>query len=437
MRKTISVCLLLLFGAAPMASALDLIQTYELAVQNDPTLRQALADYESAKETRPQAKAQLLPNLSVNGDANRVYQDTRKSPTGRTGSDTFNSSGISIDLFQPVYRRDRFYQLQQTDDLIASADAQYLAAEQDLMYRTAQAYFGILDAQENVKFAEANKKAIARQLDQAKQRFEVGLIAITDVHEAQAAYDGARSTEIAAKNDVDSAWEALLQIIGPRPVEEIATLKPDFPLTPPEPADLEQWSETALKQNLSVLAAYHRAELARKGIEVQRSGHYPTLDLVASYGVDDTTGDAASRFDTGVIGLQLAVPLYQGGGVSSRVRQAQYDFQSAQDSLDAQRRSVDRVVKDAYRGVETSISQVEALAATVVSSQSALEATEAGYEVGTRTIIDVLNVQRNKFDADRNYAVARYAYILNGLLLKGAASILSPDDLKQVNVWLQ
>jgi outer membrane protein len=161
-------------------------------------------------------------------------------------------------------------------------------------------------------------------------------------------------------NDVDSAWEALFQIIGPRPKEELARLEPDLPLTSPEPADLQQWSETALKQNLSVIAAYHNAELARKGIQVQRSGHYPTLDLVASYGVDDTTGDAASRLNTGVLGLQLAVPLYQGGGVSSRVRQAQYDFQSAQDNLDAQRRSVDRVVKDAYRGVETSISQVEA-----------------------------------------------------------------------------
>jgi len=436
MRKT-TPFLLLLFAAAPMASALDLMQTYELAVQNDPQLRQARATYESAKETRPQAKALLLPDISVNGDANRVYQDVRKSPTGRTGSDTFTSSGISLDLFQPIYRRDRWVQLQQTDDLIASAEAQYLAAEQDLMFRTAQAYFGILDAQENVKFAAANKKAIARQLDQAKQRFEVGLIAITDVHEAQAAYDGARSEEIAALNDVDSAWEALIQIIGPRPIEELARLKSDLPLNPPEPADLERWSETALKQNLSVLSAYHNAELARKGIEVQRSGHYPTLDLVASYGVDDTTGDSASRFDTGLVGVQLNVPLYQGGGVSSRVRQAQYDFQAAQDNLEAQRRTVDRVVKDAYRGVETSISQVEALGATVVSSESALEATEAGYEVGTRTIIDVLNVQRNKFGADRDYATARYAYVLNGLLLKGAASILSPDDLEQVNDWLE
>jgi outer membrane protein len=328
-------------------------------------------------------------------------------------------------------------QLEQTDDVIASAEAQYLAAQQDLMFRTSRAYFGVLDAQENLKFARANKKAIARQLDQAKQRFEVGLIAITDVHEAQAAYDGARSEEIAAINDVNSAWEALFVIIGPRPIEELAPLKPDLPLTPPKPADMEQWSETALKQNLSVIAAYHNAELARKGIELQRSGHYPTLDLVASYGWEDTTSEAASRFESGLVGVQLAVPLYTGGLVSSQVRQARYDFEAAQDNLEAQRRSVDQVVKDAYRGVLTSIAQVEALGATVVSSESALEATEAGYEVGTRTIIDVLNVQRNKFGADRDYAVARYAYVLNGLLLKQAASILSPEDLAQVNAWLE
>jgi len=437
MKKPVGILLLIPILLAPPAQAEDLAQIYQLAMDNDPTLKAVYAQLNSTKETKPQAKALLLPNISIGGDASRVHLDTQKSPTFVTGTRSFNDKSAAISLVQPVYHRDRWIQLEQTDSLIAGAEADYAAAQQDLIFRTAQAYFNILDAKEVLRAAEGNRKAIERQLDQAKQRFEVGLIAITDVYEAQAAFDGARSEEIAAQNQVNNAWEALFQVIGPVPVRELADLKAEFPLKLPQPADINQWAETAQQQNLLVIAAQNDVEFAKQNIELQRSGHYPTLDLVGSYGRDDSSGSLGSKVDTGVIGLQLSVPLYQGGGVVAATRQARYDFQGTQDILDAQRRAVNRQVHDAYRGVETSIAQVEALQATVVSAKSAVEATEAGYEVGTRTIIDVLNVQRNLFESESAYATARYSYVLRGLQLKLAASILSEGDLNNINTWLE
>jgi len=438
MKRIIRCAVLALTAWAPGASALDLLQAYELATESDPQIKAALASLESTRESRPQAKALLLPNIGVGGDASRVHNDLRESFTGNTGTDNYNDYALSISLVQPVYRRDRWVQLDQTDDLIASAEAEYAAAEQDLMFRVADAYFGILDAEADLRAAEANKKATARQLEQAKQRFEVGLIAITDVYETQAAYDGANTDVIVSRNSIDTAWEALLEIIGSRPREDLAQLRDPIDLAMPEPADLDQWADTALEQNLLIESALRSAELARKNIELQRSGHYPTLDLVGSYGTSDSSDSrTGSRANLGVIGLELNFPLYQGGGVSSAVRQARHDFEAAQDNLEAQRRSVNRTVKDAYRGVDTSISTVQSLSATVVSSKSALEATEAGYEVGTRTIIDVLNVQRNLFESERNYAKSRYRYVRSGLLLKLGASTLSPEDIAAVNGMLE
>lgn len=432
------VCLALgLVGSSVAAENQDLLQVYDLALQSDPTLRAALADRNSVRESEPQAKALLLPNLALSADANRVHTDTNKSPTGFTGINNFNDSSLGVGVVQPVYNRSRWIQLDQTKDLITSADAQYEQAQQQLIVDTATAYFNVLRAEDNLRFATANLEATERQLDQAKQRFEVGLIAITDVYEAQASYDGARSVQISAKNAVDTAWEALLKIIGQNHRKELRRLQEEIALNLPEPASVDEWSRTAQTQNLGIVAALSDNEVARKNIEVQRSGHYPTVDLVGRLAYDDSSGSRGQEVTTGLIGLQLNLPLYQGGGVDSSVRQAQYDFQSAQENLDALRRSVNQAVNDAYRGVETAIAQVEALNATVISSKSALEATEAGYEVGTRTIIDVLNVQRNLYENESRYASSRYDYILSGLRLKLAASVVSEDDLKRINEWLE
>ncbi|MCB1858597.1 MAG: TolC family outer membrane protein [Gammaproteobacteria bacterium] len=413
----------------------DLIEVYELALANDSKIREAQQRLESVRETKPQARALLLPSLSLSGDVNANRRDVRES-VGATGLDSFGNYGLSINLLQPIYHRDYWIQLEQADSVIAQAEAEYAAAQLDLMARIVEAYFGVLAADDNLTVSEAQTKANQRQLEQAKQRFDVGLIAITDVHEAQAAFDGARANQIAAENEVDSAWEALFEIIGHQPEGKLAKLGEKLPLSRPTPEDMAEWADTAMQQNYAVVAARNAAEAQKQTIEIQRSGHFPTLDLVGGYGVDRTRQDFGTDVDTGVIGLQLNVPLYQGGAVSSRTRQAQYDYEAARESLDQQRRAVNRQVRDAYRGVISSISRVNALKATVVSSRSALESTQAGYDVGTRTLVDVLTVQSSMFDSTRNYLASRYNYIINGLLLKQAASTLTRQDLERVNAWL-
>ncbi len=415
----------------------DLVTIYALARQNEPLLRQARAVLDSVKESEPIARSALLPNIAAGSSLNRVYSDTHKSPTGFTGTDNFNDANLSLSLVQPLYRRDRWIRLEQTRDLISGAQADYEAAQQDLVFRTSDAYFRVLYSLDNLRFATANREATARQLDQAKQRFDVGLVAKTDVLEAQASFDGARATEIAARNAVDNTWEALLQIIGYQKPMTLARLKANIPLDPPTPDDINAWAENAQQNNLGILAAKSGVEVARKAIDVEQSGHYPTLDFVTSYSYDDTSGNRGVRTDTGVFGLQLSVPLYQGGGVTARTNQAGYNLQAAQEGLDAKRRTLERNVKDAFHSVASAIIQVEALKATVVSSRSALEATQAGYEVGTRTIIDVLNVQRTLFENESKYALARYDYILSGLKLKQAASILGEEDVRRINAWLE
>jgi len=288
-------------------------------------------------------------------------------------------------------------------------------------------------------FATAEKEAISRQLEQAKERFEVGLIAITDVHDAQAGFDEARAGEILAINEVDNSWEALHVIINRRP-SDLAPLTEKIPLEQPEPMDIESWRTAALKGNLELVAARAGTKATQKNISVQRSGHLPTLDIVGSVALNDTNQSIGSRTDTRTdtrtIGLQLNVPIFEGGAVNSRARQAQHNFQEAQRNQDKTLRSVVRRVKDSFRGVLTSISQVKALHAAMISSESALEATEAGVEVGTRTMVDVLAEQRNLFRAKRDYSRARYDYILNGLKLKQAAGSLMREDIDTVSQLL-
>ena len=376
----------------------------------------------------------MLPTIGLAANLNRVNRDVRSSPTAT--DDTFNNQDVTLSLSQPVYRKERWLSVDQAQILSSKADVDFLAAEQDLIVRLAQAYFNVLSAQDTLEFVLSDKKAIERQLEQAKQRFEVGLIAITAVHEAQAAYDQATANQINAENALDNAHEALREIIGNQNFS-LNRVVDKLELSRPDPADLTAWTEKALQQNPNVIAAKNNSEVAQKEIEVKRSGHYPTVDLVGSHGISRTSANNGSDLDTTSIGLQLALPLYAGGGVTASTEKAQLDFEAAQYGVEQQKRVVTRQVRDAYRGVIASISQVKALKATRVSSKSALEATEAGFEVGTRTIVDVLNSQRNLYSAIRDYSQARYNYIINGLLLKQAAGTLSVKDLEQVNQWLK
>ncbi len=336
---------------------------------------------------------------------------------------------------QTVYNRQSWMTLKQSDDVIAQAEAQFRDAQIGLMVRTTERYFDVLRAADAVTVSESLVRANERQLEQSKQRFEVGLVAITDVNESQAAFDRSRADLINAEVALDNAWEALRVIVGAINVP-LARLGDQLPLAPPAPNELDAWAETALRSNFGIIAAREAVDAAKKGIEIERSGFYPSVGLQAGYDIARSGAQFNTDSDAGFVGLTLNVPIYQGGAVASRTRQAGFQFRAAQDQLDQVRRLVDQQVKDAFRGVLSSIEDVKARQAAVVSARSALESTEAGLEVGTRTQVDVLNAQRNLFQAEFEYLSARYAYIINGVKLHQATSTLTRDVLAKGNAWL-
>ena len=422
-------------------SAQDLLTTYELALQRDPQLRAAEATRNAVLENRPQSIAKLLPTISVGAALNRnsvksKFDTTQQTFIAGARNVGFWDSSASVNLRQPIYHHDLWVRLSQTDNQIAKAEADFAAEQQNVGLRIAQAYFNVLLAQDTLEFARAEKRANERLLEQAKARFEVGLIAITDVNSAQAGFDQATASEIKTENSLDDAWEALREIIG-EGADRLASLREEIPMNTPEPGSIEEWGQRAQESNLGILSAQNEAEQAQKGIDLQVSGHLPTLDLVGSAGFTDNNRPRGISTESQVIGMQFNLPLFEGGAVNSRIRQARHQFETAQERLDQQRRAVTRQVKDAYRGVLSSISQVKALRAAVTSSQSAVEATEAGLEVGTRTMVDVLTEQRNLYRAQQEYAKSRYDYIVNSLTLKQAASILTRSDFELVNGWLK
>ncbi len=425
--------------APVLVQAEDLLGIYRLSVDNDATLRAAAAERRAALETRPQARALLLPNFSLSADYSRNRNRVIDSSSAFFQPQTvyFWAKGFTLSLRQPVFNREFFVQQKQADAIVKSADAQYAAAQQDLILRVAQAYFNVLGAMDNLDFARAEENANLRQLEQAKQRFEVGLIAITDVHESQAAFDSARALEIESQNLLSSARETLRVITG-RLHEHLTTLAEEIPLVTPDPQDIEAWGKLAMEQNFAIIAAEYQTQTAEEEVKRRRSGHYPTLDLTGNHRYSDVDDGffGGSETEDSSIGLVFNLSLYQGGAVSSRVREAIQRLERSRDELDQQRREVMRQTRDAYLSILSGIETVKARKQSVVSAQSALEATEAGLEVGTRTTVDVLNVRRNLFRAERDYARSRYTYILDLLRLKQAAGTLTMADLEEINGWL-
>lgn len=428
------LCLLLSmngFGA-------DLLHAYKLAETNDQEYMQALATHRVALESRPQAMSQLLPEVNLSADTIRNDQDISSSggAVGSSGNVNYNSRGYRLSVTQPLFRRDRFIALTQSGSEIRKAEAELVEAQQALIVRIAERYFAILAAIDNIEFSKSEVKSLSRQLDQANQRFEVGLSAITDMVEAQAGYDLAVARQIQALNARDNAQEDMRELTG----EYISTfnqLGETMPLVRPEPEAIESWTELSLHQNLGVLAAGHAAETARNEIKRQSSGHLPTLDLVASQSYDSSGGRFGSnKQHSTAVGLELNIPIYSGGLVNSQTREAHENYNIAMYGLERARRSAQRSTRASYLGVVSGISQVKALKQAVVSSETALKATEAGFEVGTRTTVDVVATQRATSEARRNYSQAKYDYILNSLNLKQAAGTLSTEDLKLINAWL-
>ena len=416
------------------AQADDLVSTYQLALDSDPQYQAAVEAHRAALEVIPQSRAALLPNIAITGDVSRNRFDQRN------GGDTSYSTNqtYSVGLRQALYQRERFLQLEQADNRVVQADAQLIAAQQGLLLRVATRYFLVLGAQDNVAFVEADKEAIARTLDQAQQRFDVGLAAITDTLEAQARYDIAVSDAINAERLLDDTREALRELTGELPLAP-EVLKAEIPLITPEPVDQDAWVAAALEQNPLVLAARAATEVAKQEIQVQNSGHYPSLDMVADYSYRDTEfgGFTPLERNDSAIGLQLSLPLYEGGLVSSQTRQSRYQYNQAREEQEKQRRATERQTRDNYRGIISGISKVSALKNAVISNEKAVEAAETGFEVGTRAVVDVLDAQRELLRARRDHARSRYDYLLDTLRLKQAAGILHETDLVQVNNLLE
>ncbi len=421
---------LLMLGSASL-QAEDLLDVYRMAQQSDPTLRAAEAANQAAQQGKAQSRAALLPQINASANVTQNSRDIN----GTTND--YDSNGYNLSLVQSLYHHDYYKQLKVADAGIAKANAEYEAARQGLILRASEAYFNLLAAQDNLAAAEASKRAIGQQLRQTKQRFEVGLNAITDVYEAQAGYDAAVAAEIAASNALDIAREGLREITGQEPLVP-ATLQEEMPLLTPDPADIKAWVEQATKQNLSLIAAEAAARAAAEELRRREAGHYPTLDLVANHSYSDTTDDpvSGSEYENTSIAVQLSVPIYSGGLTTAKSREARALLTQAQESLEAQRRATEREVRSAYLGVVAGIGQVKARKQALSSAQTALEATQAGFEVGTRTAVDVLNAQQVRYSAQSQYSRSRYDYLLATLKLKQAAGSLSEEDLTLVNGWL-
>ncbi len=398
----------------------SLMEIYHLAISNDPQFIAAKANLASAQEALPQSTANFLPSLTASA--------THTAPIDPDGDD---SDGYSITLTQPIYRHGSFVQRRSAKSSVSQAESEFSTAEQSLTLAVAKSYFGVLSASDGVDFAEAEKRANARQLEQTKQRFDVGLVAITDVHESRAAYDISVAQAIAAANDLDSAKESLREITG-RYHEQLDTLDEDIPLLAPEPASLEEWTNLALSENTNLKASEEITNQARERVSAQQSGHYPTLDLGVNHG--DTDADLLKATTTATLTLRL--DLYKGGRTSSKTTQAREFLKASRQVLEQTRRATQRKVRNAYRGVLSGISRVKALKQAMVSSQSALRAAEAGYDVGTRTTVDVLVARKNLFLAQRDYAQARYNYLTDRLSLNQAAGTLNADHLKEITQWM-
>lgn len=431
---------------APAALAVNMVGVHDLALKNDPQLQAAAYRRDATGENKRQAWSGLLPTFSGSAGVTQGDIETRIGIPGITIPDTdIDNENWRLDLSQTLYDQANYERLDVARGQVSQAEAIYQGAYQDFLVRVAVSYFDVLTANDGVVFAEAEERALQRQFEQAEQRFEVGLTAVTDVHEARASYDNARARAIVQRNRLEDAREALREFTG-QYFTELDPLQELLPLVTPEPNNGEEWVQIALANNPAVLSARYSVDIANANAKLQRTGHFPTLDFIASYSSftnntfvarDPATqlpiGTTDLQIDQTLYGLQLNVPIYQGGVVSSRTRQARYELNATQQDLDQQQRFAMRQARDAFRAVIAGIEQVQAFGQALISAQSALEATQAGFEVGTRTIVDVLIAEQRYFQAQRDNSTARHTYILDHLRLKAASGVLAEEDLRKVN----
>lgn len=436
----------------------SLLDVYQRALMNDPAIREAEASYLATAEVKPQARSQILPTLTLGVNRSHSFNDTEVRsgaidpitgfPLGSRQQSEQDATGYRISLTQSVFDWSRYKTLQQADKQVVQAETTFRAAEQDLIIRVATAYFAVLGAEDNLASAVAQRDSVSRQLEQAQRRFEVGLIAITDVQQSQAGYDDAVAAEIEAQRQLSSSYEQLREIIG-EVVQDLASPTDDLPLLTPEPANEDEWVRAALDANLTLQASRLAADVANDEIAIQKGSRLPTLNLTANYNDDEQNSvqtlfrnlvevTPSTRLPEGRSwNLALTFPIYTGGLTNSRIDQSVLRHRVAQNTLERIARQTERQTRDAYLGVVSQIARVRALRQSVESNRTALRATEAGFEVGTQTTVDVLAAQRLLRVAETSYSASRYQYMLNLLALKRAAGSLSEADVQQIDSWLQ
>ncbi|MCK9534581.1 MAG: TolC family outer membrane protein [Pseudomonas sp.] len=435
--------------AAPLSQdKVNLLDVYQLAVDNNADLAAAHADYQAQSERVPQARAGLLPQIGAgaSNSSNRSKVDTT------TSSQSASRSGVvyQASLSQPLFRLDRWYQLQAAQASNEQSALELSAIEQNLILQSSEVYFAVLRAQDNLAASRAEESAFKRQFDLANERFDVGLSDKTDVLQAQAAYDAARANRLVAERMVSDAFQAVSTLTNVD-LAALEGVKHSLPILAPSPNDASAWVNTASEQNLGLQAINYAVQAAQDSVKQRKSDHAPTVDAVAQYqkGDNDSLGFVNSgqsslmgmpryngNAEQSSIGIQLNIPLYTGGMTSSQVREGVYRLDQAEQMRESLRRKTVQDARNFHRAVNTDVEQVQALKQAIISSQSAVEATQIGYDVGTRNIVDVLDAQRYLYAAVRNYNNARYDYILNNLRLQQTAGTLSPDNLQALSIYL-
>ena len=425
----------------PTARAENLLDIYKLAQENDPTWSGAQANYRANIEIGPQARSVLLPTISAGAGIYKVNQEATRTDQASgavlgTSAARYNSNGYNVQLTQRLFHMSGFAAYAQGRIAVSQAEAELAIAHQDLIQRTAQAYFEVLAAQDAYEFSRTEKNAIKGQLDLAQRNFAVGNATVVDVHEARARHDLVAAQEVSAESELQVKHEELATITGTTPATTLARPVAHLQLPPPEPADAEHWLKAAADQNLRIKVQEYQHAIASEEVKKYRGGHYPTLDLVASRTYSDAGGGV---FGTGIesttdqIGLQLQVPIYQGGYVSSKVREGVARREQARDGLTLIKRQTARQTREAFLAVTSGATRVRALEQALASSQKALEATLLGYESGVRTGVEVLNAQRELYRTKRDLSQARYSWLTGRLRLKAATATLNDADLTEIN----
>ncbi len=437
---TTAICMTSLCVAGN-AFALDLSEALQRAKQYDTTYQAAYASYLAASEASNQSTAAIRPQINLNGFIQQGNTVTSVDGSS-TSSSHNNNKGYTLNLDQVIYNKTIFDKLDQGDATVAKAEADLATARQDLIIRVATAYFNVLSAIDTLETSRAEKKAIGKQLEQSKERYKVGLSAITDVKDQQASYDIAAANVIIATNTLSNAREALSVIIN-KYTTNLEIVKPKIPLVVPQPLDINAWKDKSLTNNFTIKAAQYAVKAAESDYDASKGGHYPTLNLNASYGyIDSDPRSFAGRpfpgnqaTDAKVL-LTLGIPIYTGGLTSSTVRQKAAEMERSQALLDQAERTTTALARSTFLTVKSDIATVKARHQAVISTQTSLDATIAGYDAGTRTSVDILLAQGLLYSSERDFFTSRYTYIIDSLKLKQVAGILNDADITQINHWL-